>query len=203
MENCLVSKLKVSVNNENLPYFNSMRLKFKTGAFALGSVSGETLQFKVEKGTITRDGSTYNVGDIVDVTSTTTFNIPSLPSQIRILDNDTLSFVAFSFSQEPMNVADFAAFINASIIRINAEVSNTEFTGRVEDYVERTIAGGKTNEVTVNGNYITFNGNSETSQKYRIVYSIDDVKVYLRGSVTTTEALVGTYNKTTKTWSYE
>ena len=207
MGNCLITQLNSVVSNDNLDFLNSKRLFLGIGKVTFKRRADRTLQIKIEKGTLYKgDGTTVIgvAGDIVNVESSGEqgYRVLSLPFEMRFINNEDVDMVSFDFLQKQTNVADYAVFINASQVKTSAEISNKLWVGKIEDYVERAVRINKTVDVTINGNYLTFNEISETGQVFRIHFTTTTVEVYLKGSVTTTETLVGTYAKATGVWTY-
>lgn len=185
MKNCLIKKLKKSVQNENLIQLNHTRIKL-TGTLAIASTSGAIVKSinnnSIPETTIVPDTkTTFNVTDtIVDISDKYNINHLELSSSDQINLDDSFAYCPLrrlvAMVNEGFTGTLEKLFTNSSeIVQLN--IRNTSISGDISILATRfnapseeitiaytNVSGdlasllpliGKTNKISVQGTHVT------------------------------------------------
>lgn len=78
----------------------------------------------------------------------------------------------------------------------------THLTGRLEDYISRASDYGKTSDITITNDWVYFGTNKEIHGKTYYCDFATDSNVVTIKDTNTLGSVLGSYNKTTKVWTY-
>ena len=217
MNDCLVTKLKKSVDNDNLPLFDAIKFRISPAADGENNFS------------IISDGSIVTFSGVIRSGYTSTSSTRTSPFSVsgdteyffhaytsdgedsRNIRIDGFSQIkALGFNKglvETFSISAFAAAVNAFFLGLKSAASwARNIIGNLEDYVEKAFKLGKTTDVRIGGRYIKFNGlnanaTGRTGDVYYVEFNDQDyVKVHTAGTID--GAVIGTYNKSTGVWTY-
>lgn len=217
MNDCLVTKLKKFVDNDNLPLFDAIKFRISPAANADSNFD------------ITSDGSIVTFSGVMRSGASSTSSIYTSP--VSASGNNSYFFYAYTsdgedsrniridgFSQikslgfnkglvETFSISAFAAAVNAIFLGLKSAATwMSNIGGNLEEYVEKAFKLGKTTNVKIGGRYIKFNGlnanaTGRTGDNYYVEFNDQDyVKVHTAGTID--GAVIGTYNKSTGVWTY-
>ena len=227
MGNCLKTQLKGSVNNENLPHFQKIVLHYSVpdnvGTRSAKQISFQgadrsdnehTLVIECTKGHMYSDSAlTTEVAKVTQINSYITIYIPSdeeceiavYNKYYGIYDFFNNSDVAFEVIPE-----DLYSQYNLQYLTLGKLVPTRNIT--IEELVVNDVGKERTSgwslDINVTNIDKVFFKNNIFKNKHAYIFTENNV-VYIYGNRSgqhqayTYSNLLGTYNKTTKVWSYE
>lgn len=179
---CLVRKLGVVIENNELPFFNSRVFTFSK------NISGEVLAIAIQsgyKGAIKFDGATLTDKDGTSTISSPV-NIPTNENNYFLVSTtsnvgkavitnfDKIRYFSTRWAFTWINIIEFAECLNLTTLGI----AGANFRGEVRDFAEKQIEyGRRSGSINIQGQEILVDGVAATSAEVAInsetSYSID------------------------------